>query len=132
MSKKIKIENMTSEEFATLMKNDPDFKKEMVQRQMAAIDRLETKMKESNARRDKRSKEISTLSQSNCGNEDSVIYGVACSAQFIKTAPPQALQKAVKEHRLSLARYRIEMKRRRNRDYYDNMPDRTYEYLSTP
>ena len=80
----------------------------------------------------KRSKEISTLSQSNCRNEDSVIYGVACSAQFIKTAPPHALQKAVKEHRLSLARYRIEMKRRRNRAYYDNMPDRTYEYLNTP
>lgn len=128
MRKKIKIE----EEFASLMKNDPDFKNEMVQRQKAAIDRIETRMKESKARLDKKSKEIFTLSQSNCRNEDSVIYGVACSAQFIKTAPPHALQKAVKEHRLSLARYRIEMKRRRNRAYYDNMPDRTYEYLNTP
>ena len=47
MRKKIKIE----EEFAALMKNDPDFKKEMVQRQKAAIDRIETRMKEAKARR---------------------------------------------------------------------------------
>lgn len=125
-------EDLTPEEFAILMENDPNFRKEMLLRQAAAVDKIEAERREWQHRRENKSNILDAKFLSPFLSDETVFYGGRCSAHFIKTASVQELQKAVREKRLSDARFRIEMKRRRNRDYYDNMPDRTYEYLNTP
>lgn len=125
-------EDLTPEEFAILMENDPGFRTEMLRRQSVAVDRIEAERREMRERLEKKSPSLDAKSLSPFLTDETVFYGGGCSAHFIKTASVQELQKAVREKRLSDTRFRIEMKRRRNRDYYDNMPDTTYEYLNTP
>lgn len=133
MRKKIRYPEVpTPEEFAILMENDPVFKKEMLRRQSAAVDRMEAERREWQECLKNKSKAIDAKSLSPILTDETVFYGGCCSTRFIKTASVEKLQQAVKENRLSASRFRIEMKRRRNCDYYNNMPDRTYEYLNTP
>lgn len=133
MSKKIRrIKNLTPEEFVTQMENDPFFKKEMFRRQAAAVDRIEAKRREMRERCEKKSPTLDAKFLSPFLSDEMVFDSGGCSTHFIKTATVEKLQQAVREKRLSASRFRIEMKRRRNRAYYDNMPDTTYEYLNTP
>lgn len=125
-------EDLTPEEFAIQMENDPVFRKEMLRRQAAVVDRIEAGRREWQERWEKKSKVLDAQSLSPFLTDETVFYGGGCSTHFIKTASVEELQQAVREKRLSASRFRIEMKRRKNRDYYDNMPDRTYEYLNTP
>ena len=50
-------------------------------------------------------------------------YGGACSNDFIMSASKQELIKAVKSGKVSKARARIELNRRKNRSYFNDMPD---------
>lgn len=126
------LEELTPEEFASKMENDPVFRKEMLRRQAAAVDRIEAERREMRERWKKKSPSLDAKFLSPFLSDETVFYGGGCSAYFIKTASVQELKKAVREKRLSDTRFRMEMKRRRNRAYYDNIPDRTYEYLNTP
>ena len=112
------------------METDPGFRKEMLRRQSAAVAKIEAERREMRERRKMLSIDVKSLGQSL--SDETIFYGGGCSTNFIKTASVQELRKAVRDKRLSASRFRIEMKRRMNRDYYDNIPDRTYEYLSTP
>lgn len=120
-------EDLTPKEFATLIETDPDFRNEMLRRQAAAVDRIEAERREWQRLRENKPKVLGTKFLSPYLTDETVFYGGGCSDHFIKTASVQELQKAVRKKRLSDTRFRIEMKRRRNRAYYDNMPDRTYQ-----
>ena len=122
MSKKEKIEELSPEEFNRRMQNDPEFRQEMLRRQEAAITRIEATQRERQNATPYRKK----CKSSKCPKDDSddIVSSVSsCSFAWIQRATIPQLRKAVKDNRLSRTRYRIEVARRRKKDYFSSIPD---------
>ena len=111
------IEKLSSWEFNRRMENDEEFRKEMIRRQTEAVSRLSMHPV------------CPPPPKKNNGSpsDEDITQVTGCSLHFIQKAPLKSLRKAVKDHRLSAARYRIEVKRRKQRVYYDCLPDSVYE-----
>lgn len=64
----------------------------------------------------------------NC-ESDAIAYGGRCSVYFITHATDKELIEAVKKGRVSKTRARIEFNRRKNKEYFNDIPDvTTYQY----
>lgn len=79
-------EDLTPEEFAIQMENDPVFRKEMLRRQVAAVDRIEAKRRKMRERSEKKSQPLDAKFLSPVLSDETVFYGGVCSAHYIKTA----------------------------------------------
>ena len=108
------------------MANDPNFRMEMQNRQAAFLANIEQKQRDAQARLFAAIQRQNTQKDDILPPEDIVSSNGCCSLQFIQRATISQLKKAVKAKRLSAARFRIELRRRKDKEYYNNMPETIY------
>lgn len=123
--KKETEEVISSEEFNSRMEHDEEFRKEMRRRQAAALAKLSSKEHNVIARRKRGVKYAETEV-----SDDFVFHGGGLSQSFIQRAKLSTLRKAVKNKKMSPSRYRMEVARRRKKDYFDSLPELEYSSSS--
>lgn len=73
--------------------------------------------------KNEKTKKSSFSFNSSFNDEDPVSFGGGCSDSFIRRATEEELKQAVKQGKLSRVRFKIEMKRRKNPEWYDDCPE---------